>query len=122
MVCPILRCHHRSGSLKRLRTVRTVRTASARQSMTGNEKVARQIDTGFARRTIAGAGGGAFQSATVNAGSCGINVVHRGYADQTVEVGSRYAEAAGCQRLVAVAFTYRLVRQSDLVLPELVLK
>src|SRR5690242_5860089 len=96
MICPILRCHHRSGSLKRLRTVRTVRTVSATLSITGKENAARQ-NVGFqaaANTAWFTAGRMAGDSTSSVAVSCDIGLLrHR--PDQAMEVGAGYVQAAG---------------------------
>src|SRR5258706_6846500 len=79
MSSPTLRCHQRSGSSKRLPTVRTVRTVRANLSTTGNENAARRKQINFDRETAAGASCGttAFQSAVAVTGSCGIDMLRR---------------------------------------------
>src|ERR1035441_1187664 len=46
MISPVLRCHHRSGSSKRDRTVSTASTTRTLASITGNEKILRRIRMG----------------------------------------------------------------------------
>ena len=51
---PTFRCHQRSGSLKRVETVRTATTASPNASITGKENALRNADDSFADSFILG--------------------------------------------------------------------
>src|SRR5690242_13096503 len=123
MICPIFRCHQRSGSSKRLRTVRTVRTARATLSITGKENAACQ-NAGL--RTAANAasftGGRLAGDATSSvAVSCDIGLLrHR--PDQAMEIGAGYVQAAGRQSLISIAFLNRFIGEPDFIVPELILK
>src|SRR5579859_4798427 len=123
MICPILRCHQRSGSSKRPRTVRTVRTASATLSIAGKENAACQ-NARF--RTAADAasfteGRLAGDSTSSVAVSCDIGLLrHR--SDQAMKIGAGYVQAAGRQGLISIAFLNRLIGKPDFVVPELILE
>src|SRR5579863_8690091 len=102
MIWPVRRCHHRSGSLKRERTVRTARAIKFDASITGKES-------------------GLLNLLAAESRNLRSLLLHQ-ILDQSVEIGSGDIEAPGRQGLVAVALGDGLLRQLDLVVAQLILE
>src|SRR5436190_111979 len=96
MISPVLRCHHRSGSLKRDRVVRTVSTANRIAITTGNEKSARHTR----RPPISGPTsicGSADASSSVGV----FDILWQ--SDEAVQVSARDVEAPRSHRFIPLA-------------------
>src|SRR5665213_2632426 len=99
MSWPILRCHHKSGSSNRPRTVSIVSTTSRLARATGNEKSrwnARKDFDLFLPGAETGSGGSRFPQALV------VHLIGFGKSDEPMKVGPGDTQSACGESLVAI--------------------
>src|SRR5688572_29906960 len=107
MISPVFKCHHKSGSWNRSRTVKTASKTSAVPNMAGNESTL---------RTRLGEGSVPVVGATSS--NIFVDLLERRRFDQAVQVRPRDVEAFSSQCLVALTVFDRLHGELVLVVAE----